>query len=281
MSKRADRGYSRGCRRFTTTTFPALIRSIMKRDWHGQEHFPPSGGMILAANHLSYVDWAAVALFTYQAGRYPAFLIKASMFDVKVVGPFLRGCGQFPVNRGGADAALVLREAERGIERGECVVIYPEGTATRDPAQWPMLARTGVARLALATGAPVIPLALWGAQAILPYGSSRPHLLPRRTVKMLAGPAVDLSAYMGQPLNREILRGTTNAIMGDIATLLAQLRGGTPPEVPFDWAAARRAAAESKQAGALAEDGAGTESTEAGGAPAAGPDGQAQKAAPA
>ena len=241
MSKRADREYSPAWRRATMVAFPPLIRAIMKRDWHGQEHLPRDGGMILAANHLSYADWAAVALFTYEAGRYPAFLIKQSMFDVKGLGAFLRACGQFPVNRGQADAALVLRDAEQGIRSGECLVIYPEGTATRDPELWPMVAKTGVARLALATGAPVIPLAHWGAQEILPYGTTKLHLVPRRTVRMLAGPAVDLSAYQGQPMTRDVLRGATNAVMSDITALLAQLRGEPPPAAPYDPAAARRA----------------------------------------
>jgi 1-acyl-sn-glycerol-3-phosphate acyltransferase len=219
----------------------------MRRDWHGHEHIPREGGVIVAVNHLSYADWAATALFVYESGRYPAFLIKSSMFDVKGLGAFLRACGQFPVRRGEADAALVLRDAERGLARGECLVFYPEGTATRDPELWPMVARTGAARLALATGVPVVPLAVWGAHVILPYGSKRPHLVPRHMVRMLAGPPVDLSAYQGQPLTRDVLRDATAAIMSDITGLLAQVRGGTPPAQPFDVAAARRA---SRQAAA-------------------------------
>jgi len=107
-----------------------------------------------------------------------------------------------------------------------------------------MVGKTGAARLALTTGAPVIPVAHWGAQVILPYGSTKPHLFPRHLVQMLAGPPVDLSAYGGQPLGREVLRGATAAIMADITGLEAQLRGQKPPAVPFDPAAARRAKAD-------------------------------------
>jgi 1-acyl-sn-glycerol-3-phosphate acyltransferase len=242
MSRRAAREYSPAWRRVTTTAFPPLIRAIMKRDWHGQEHIPGEGGVIVAVNHLSYVDWGAVALFVYESGRYPAFLIKSTVFDLKVVGPFLRACGQFPVNRGHVDAALVLRDAERGVRNGECLIFYPEGTVTRDPALWPMVAKTGVARLALTTGAPVIPVAHWGAQVILPYKSKKPHLLPRHTVQMLAGPPVDLSAYSGQPLNRDVLHAATGAVMADITALVARLRSEPPPANPFDLTAARRAA---------------------------------------
>jgi 1-acyl-sn-glycerol-3-phosphate acyltransferase len=104
-----------------------------------------------------------------------------------------------------------------------------------------MVGKTGVARLALTTGAPVIPVAEWGAQVILPYGSTKPDLIPRHLVKMLAGPPVDLSAYRGRPLGREVLRGATDAVMADITRLLARLRGEPAPAVRFDPAAARRA----------------------------------------
>ena len=75
-----------------------------------------------------------MSLFVHQAGRYPAFLIKSSAFDVKLIGPYLRILGQLPVRRGQTDAALVLKDGEQALAAGECLVIYPEGTATRDPA---------------------------------------------------------------------------------------------------------------------------------------------------
>jgi 1-acyl-sn-glycerol-3-phosphate acyltransferase len=243
MSEQADPGHSSAVRRGTTIVLPPIIKAVMKRDWHGQEHIPREGGVIIAPNHLSYADWAAVALFTYQAGRYPFFLIKSPAFNVKLIGPFLRACGQLPVHR--ADATLVVKElkdAEQALRAGGCLIVYPEGTASRDPGLWPMVGKTGVARLALTTGAPVIPVAHWGAQGILPYGSKQPHLVPRHLVKMLAGPPVDLSAYQGKPLGREVLRAATAAVMADITGLLAQLRGEPAPAVPFDPAAARRAA---------------------------------------
>jgi 1-acyl-sn-glycerol-3-phosphate acyltransferase len=253
MSERVHRNYSPAVRGATTLTFPTLIKALMKRDWHGQENIPRQGGVIVAANHLSYADWAAMALFVYEAGRYPAFLIKSSAFNVKVIGPFLRGAGQLPVNRGASDAALVLKDAERALESGECLIFYPEGTATRDPDQWPMVPKTGVARLALATGVPVIPVACWGAQVILPYGSKKPRLLPRHTVRMLAGPPVDLSRYAGQPLTRDVLRDAAGAVMADITGLLTHLRDGSPPASPYDPAAARRAARQEK-AGIMQND---------------------------
>jgi 1-acyl-sn-glycerol-3-phosphate acyltransferase len=245
MSKREDGSYSPAWRRLTTIVLPPLINGLMKHDWHGQENIrnvPADSGLILAINHLSYADVLAMCLFSYKSGRYPVFLAKSSLFEMKGLGSVMRGTGQLPVYRGQADAALVLRDAERGLRDGACVIFYPEATATRDPDLWPMVAKTGVARLALSTGVPVIPVAHWGAQRILPYGSFRPHLLPRTTVQVVAGPPVDLSAFAGQPLNSKVLREATEVIMKDITGLLAGIRGETPPAEPYHPAIARRQA---------------------------------------
>jgi 1-acyl-sn-glycerol-3-phosphate acyltransferase len=245
MSKRADGSYSRGWRRLTEVILPPVINGLMGHDWRGQENIrnvPADSGLILAVNHNSYADALAICLFTYKSGRYPVFLAKSSLFEMRGLRAVMRGTGQLPVYRGQADAALVLRDAERGVREGACVVFYPEATATRDPDLWPMVAKTGAARLALATGTPVIPVAQWGAQRILPYGSFRPHLVPRTTVQVVAGPPVDLSAFTSQPLSTEVLRGATDAIMKDVTALLAGIRGETPPAEPYDWAAERRRA---------------------------------------
>src|SRR5579875_3617914 len=240
MSGRADGSYSNFWRGVSKVLLRPAIRALMRHDWQGQEHFPAEGGVIIAANHLSYADVLALALFCDQAGRYPVFLAKSGLFDVKVLGWILARLGQLPVHRGQADAALVLRDAEQGLRNGACVIFYPEGTVTRDPALWPMRARTGVARLALTTGAPVIPVGHWGAQDILPYGTFRPRLLPRRTVRIIAGPPVDLSEFAGRPPDSAALRAATDKIMAEVAALVGKLRGEVPPAEPFHPAVARR-----------------------------------------
>jgi len=245
MGKRADGSYSPAWRRLTTIVLPPVINGLMGHEWRGQENIrnvPGDSGLILAINHVSYADVLAMCLFSYKSGRYPVFLAKSTLFEMKGLGRVVRGTGQLPVYRGQSDAALVLRDAERGLRNGACVIFYPEATVTRDPDLWPMVAKTGVARLALATGAPVIPVAQWGAQRILPYRSSRPHLFPRTTVQVVAGPPVDLSAFAGQPLNPTVLREATEAIMKDITAQLAGIRGETPPAEPYHWAAERRKA---------------------------------------
>src|SRR5215471_20755162 len=240
MAERADGSYSPGWRLISKIILRPLIPAMMKIDGHGRENFPATGGMILAANHLSYFDVLALSLFIDRAGRYPVFLAKSSLFSIKVLGPILRKLGQLPVYRGQADAALVLRDAEQGLRDGACVIFYPEGTVTRDPESWPMYSKTGVARLALVTGAPVVPVGHWGAQYVLPYGSFRPHVIPRRTVHMIAGPPVDLSEFEGKPLDSRTLRAATDKIMADVAALVGKLRGADPPAQPYHPAIARR-----------------------------------------
>ena len=231
--------YSRGWRQFSRAILHPGLRLLIKCRWAGKENIPKTGGIILAPNHMSYVDWATIALFADgYAHRYPVFMIKSPIFEVKVIGPLMYKFGQLPVYRGRGDAGLVLKQAEQALRAGAAVIVYPEGTATRDPGLWPMVGKTGAARLALTTGAPVIPIAQWGAQHILPYGSKKPALFPRKTVRMVAGPPVDLSAYTGQRLGASTLRAATADIMADITSLLAGIRQETPPAVPYDPAAA-------------------------------------------
>jgi 1-acyl-sn-glycerol-3-phosphate acyltransferase len=269
MSKRADGSYSNAWRLVSKLILRPLIPLLMRNDWQGQENFPATGGMIMAANHLSYADVLSLSLFSDRAGRYPVFLAKSSLFKVPVLGPIIGRLGQLPVNRGQSGAALVLKDAERVIGDDECVIFYPEGTVTRDPELWPMVARTGVARLALATGVPVIPVAHWGAQLILPYGSFRPRLLPRKTVHVLAGPPVDLSAFAGQPPTTQNLRAATDLIMADVAVLLGKLRGQSPPPEPYHPAVARRRLRQDLRA--LQEKGAETDATSDSGTPGVSP----------
>ncbi len=234
-------GYSRAWRLLSVIILRPTVLALIRNKWRGRENIPASGGVILAPNHMSYVDWGTDALFCYASGRYPVFMIKASMFKVPVIGHFLHKAGQLPVHRGRADAALVLKEAEQALAKGACVIIYPESTATRDPDLWPMVSKTGVARLALTTGCPVIPVAHWGTAAILPYGSKKVFsglfLPPRKTVTTVAGKPVDLSAWAGKEHSARALREATAAIMRDVAALLGEIRGQEPPTELYDPAA--------------------------------------------
>lgn len=229
-----SKSYSPTWRLISVIVLRPLLHLLVRNKWTGQENIPRTGGIILAPNHLSYADWGTDSLFFYEAGRYPTFMIKSSAFEVKGIGPFLRKAGQLPVHRGRADAGLVLKLAEKALAEGAAVVIYPESTATRDPGLWPMVAKTGVARLALATGAPVIPVAHWGTQNVLPYGSKKPRLFPRQTVRTVAGKPVDLSQWAGRFTSAKALRAATDAIMGEVTALVAELRAEEPPALPYN-----------------------------------------------
>lgn len=220
--------------RLVVVVLKPLLRLTTRREWQGGNQIPRTGGVIVVANHVSYVDPLTLGLFVLENGRTPRFLAKSSLFEK----PFLKwvfyGAEQIPVYRGTADASKALSAAVEALKSGECVLIYPEGSATRDPDCWPMKARTGVARLALLSGAPVVPVAQWGPQNLWRYKAKLPKPFPPKRVQVLAGPPIDLSEYAGKPLDADVLRAVTNVIMGRVTELLIQLRGGQPPAEPFD-----------------------------------------------
>ncbi|MFF4169253.1 lysophospholipid acyltransferase family protein [Streptomyces sp. NPDC001744] len=221
---------------------PPLV-VLFKRDWRGTEHIPAEGGFITAVNHNSYLDPLSYAHYQYNTGRVPRFLAKAALFKGSFVGMMLRGTGQIPVYRETTDALDAFRAAVAAIESGECVAFYPEGTLTRDPAMWPMAGKTGAARVALLTRAPVIPVAQWGANlAMPPYAKeNRLRLFPRKTLIVQAGPPVDLSRFHGLEPTPEVLREATETIMAAITALLEEIRGEKAPAEPYDHRRARLA----------------------------------------
>jgi 1-acyl-sn-glycerol-3-phosphate acyltransferase len=209
---------------------PCLL--MWRRECSGLEHVPRTGGVILAANHISHLDPIALCDHVlYDLERAPRFLAKSSLFTGSgLVARVMRGADQIPVHRHTADASRALDAAVASLARGETVVLYPEGTVTRDAGKWPMIGRTGVARLALLSGAPVLPLAQWGAQEILDSHRTKGfHPFPRRTVLFRYGPPVDLSPYPGQPLSAEVLRSATDRVMDAITRELEVLRGEPAP----------------------------------------------------
>lgn len=206
-----------------------------RRDWRGAEYLPRQGGFVAAGNHISHLDPFTLAHFLYDSGRPPRFLAKESVFRIPVLGRIVSGAGQIPVYRETIDAGRAFTAAVAAVEAGECLAIYPEATLTRDPGLWPMVGKTGVARIALLTGAPVIPIAQWGVQDILaPYGVV-PRVLPRRTVHVWAGPPVDLSAFAGRGRpDAATLRAATGMILDAVTALLEQIRHEHAPERRWD-----------------------------------------------
>lgn len=220
--------------RFAVVVLKPLLTVLTKRDWRGREHIPESGGAVVVTNHISHVDPLTFAHFLYDSGRLPRFLGKAGLFEVPFVRTVMRGAKQIPVYRESGTAAQAYSAAVEAVRRGELVGIYPEATLTRDPGLWPMVGKTGAARVALETGAPVIPVAQWGAHELLPPYTKKPHLLPRKTIHVYAGPAVSLDDLMGRPIEAALLREATERIMSAVTELLEQIRGERAPEDRFD-----------------------------------------------
>lgn len=216
---------------------PTLL-SASKRVWIDGEKIPAKGGCVIVLNHVSHLDPLMAAHFVHDHGRMPRYLAKAGLFKVKGVGTILNSARQIPVQRQSASAVGAYAAAVEAVRKGECVVVYPEGTITRDPGMWPMTGKTGAARIALETGCPVIPVAHWGVQDILAPYAKRVRLLPRKTVTFKAGDPVELADLCGLPSEeRKAMRTVTEAtdrIMDAITGLLEDIRGEKAPAERFD-----------------------------------------------
>lgn len=207
---------------------------LTKRDWRGADHIPREGGCVLVTNHVSEFDPVPFGHFVYDNGRLPRFLGKAEVFSVPVVGHILRSARQIPVYRKSADASKAFSAAVEAVNNGECVVVYAEGTITRDPGLWPMVGKTGAARIGLSTGCPVIPCAQWGPNEVLAPYARRPELLPRKLMRIRAGSPVVLDDLQGKSLTPAVLHEATERIMADVTALLEDIRGAKAPTVRFD-----------------------------------------------
>jgi 1-acyl-sn-glycerol-3-phosphate acyltransferase len=212
--------------------YPVTVLLFRLRYRHA-ERLPATGPVLLVVNHVSILDPLACARLVWDNGRVPHFLAKESVFR-SWWGPLLRAAGQIPVARFTAEAHEALHAAEADLAAGNLVVIYPEGSVTRDPSWWPMQARTGAARLALTTDAVVVPVAQWGPQRLHDYHAKKLRLQLRSLAEYSVGDPVDLTdlrarVRAGRPLTTELLKETTDLIMTRVRDQLAELRGEPAP----------------------------------------------------
>jgi 1-acyl-sn-glycerol-3-phosphate acyltransferase len=212
---------------------PPLL-AISRRTWIDGDKVPAHGGCVVVVNHISHLDPLTTAHFLYDHGRLPRYLAKSSLFSNKLLGGFLRSAGQIPVKRLTTDAVGAYSAAVEAVRRGECVVVYPEGTITRDPDLWPMRGKTGAARIALETACPVIPVGQWGVHEVLAPYAKKPDLLPRKTVTYQAGDPVPLDDLRDQPASSAVTQQATDRIMAAITAIVEDLRGAKAPEKRFD-----------------------------------------------
>ena len=213
---------------------PAFTAAVRLRITDGDK-LPREGAVIIAPNHFSEVDPVVMGRVVWRLGRAPRFLAKASLFRLPVVGWLLRRSGQIPVEReGSARGSAPLKAATELVEKGRAVIIYPEGSLTRDPDLWPMRGRTGAARMALTHGIEVIPMAHWGTQRLLPRYGRKLDVFPRKTIDVKVGDPVDLSAFRGKPIDSALLSAATAAIMDAVTRLLEDLRDEKAPAERWD-----------------------------------------------
>jgi 1-acyl-sn-glycerol-3-phosphate acyltransferase len=211
----------------------ALLRTPFRLwfNWRldGLDRIPAEGPLIVAGNHLSYLDPFAHALFVMEAGRRPRFLAKRELFGNPLVGAALRGAGQIPVDRGTGDRTP-LDAAARALEAGEVVVVYPEGTSVTTNEDFsPGRGKTGVVRLAQRTGVPILPVATWGGQYVW-RRSGRQSLAFGRPVWLAAGSP--LRPDGGPDADTSTVRAETDELMAELGALVDHLR----ERYPARWA---------------------------------------------
>lgn len=194
--------------------------------FEGLANIPTEGPALIAGNHISLFDPLAHGYFLEKAGRRPRFLAKTELFRNPILRKVLTGARQIPVRRGSGDRAP-LDAAIRALKEGEVVVVYPESTTTRNDDFSPMQGKTGVARLALASGVPVIPLVVWGTQHVLKRSGAK-SLKFGRPIWVKAGPPLDFSVYEEEPDHPEVLRKVTDLVMGELSLLVDDLRARYP-----------------------------------------------------
>ena len=194
--------------------------------FEGMEHIPPEGPVLVAGNHISYFDPLCLGTCVNAAGREVRFLTKSELFEKRILGWALREAGQIPVYRETRDAAQALVAAVAAIREGAAVVIYPEGTTTRNPDFSSMPPKSGVARLAALTGAPVVPVGIWGAQLLFARGQIGPF---RRGIRVVlrAGPPLHLGLTPESPL--EEINASRDRVMEAIGKLVDEAKEGWSP----------------------------------------------------
>ena len=197
----------------------------------------PPGPVIVVANHTSFADGILLALVGRRLGRSLRLMATGGVFRHRITGPLLRRLGFIPVLRGTSSAAASLEVAATALGAGEAVGLFPEGRITRDSAQWPERGKTGAVRLALDTGAPIVPVALVGAHHVVGTSHILVRLLRntlwRPVVRVAVGDPIDVRRLAGVGADEELdearIRQLTDEVMGALVAQVADLRGEPAP----------------------------------------------------
>jgi 1-acyl-sn-glycerol-3-phosphate acyltransferase len=194
----------------------------------------PDGPVIVISNHTSYADGVLLALVCRRLGRSARMLATSGVFKTPVLGAIVRRIGFIPVARGTDQAADALGPAAEALAAGEVVALFPEGRLTRDPNQWPERAKTGSVRLALRTGAPIVPVAMEGAHHVVGrrhvVSSLIANVLLRPKVETAIGEPIDVRALVVGEETPEEIRRVTDIVMSKLVELVERLRGEQAPD---------------------------------------------------
>lgn len=218
--------------RFLAALVVPVVLLLAKFTFRDPQKIPATGPFIMVFNHYSDFDPLVTAYTLWKHGRTPHYLAKASLFRIPVVGGAFRATDQVPVERAVGGSAPLAAAGEL-IAKELALVIYPEGTLTRDPDLWPMRGKYGAVRLALEHGIPLIASASWGAQRVLPRWSRRLRGF-RKPVEVIIGDEVDLSRWAGRQADQKALAEATAEVMQRITALVEQLRGEKAPAERWD-----------------------------------------------
>ncbi|MDO4791683.1 MAG: lysophospholipid acyltransferase family protein [Buchananella hordeovulneris] len=210
-----------------------IMRAAARLRWQGVENLPAEGAYLAVGNHVSNADGLTLLHFLLDQKVPARILAKHELWRIPVLGFFLQRTGQVPVVRGSSRAGEALAAAFKALERGEVIALFPEGTLTSNPDLWPMTAKTGAARLALATGVPVIPVANWGAHALYHRSDGVPRFWRRPRIVARAGKPVDLSDLYGRT-DSAAYKEATHRIMLALTALVEELRGEQAPLPMWD-----------------------------------------------
>lgn len=220
-----------------------VFRHATREEWDDAAALPATGGVLVVSNHTSFVDAVAMGRYLIWYGRWPRFLGKAELWTMPGIKWLARECRQIPVHRGTSRARDSLTDATAALEAGECVGIYPEGGRTQDPELWPQRHRSGAARLALSTGHPIVPMAMWGTHDVMPGRAlTFPRVFPPRTIRIVMGDPVDLSDLQGRAGDPAAVAEAGRRIMAAITTLVEELRGEDAPAEVWDARKGQRVA---------------------------------------
>ncbi|OKL49362.1 lysophospholipid acyltransferase family protein [Boudabousia marimammalium] len=217
-------------------TFSAVVHALLalltRREYRNVSKLPRQGGYILVANHLCSFDAVTLLDLTLRNGIIPRIAARHTLWNVPLLGWAMRYMRHIPVQRGAGKGEQVVDAFCEAIEDGGILVVFPEGTTTADPDYWPMTGKTGVAKVALRTRCPIIPIAQWGNQYFLPRYSYVPRIFsnPRLQLRVLDPVNYDdLTEY-----SHDNVVALTDRIMATIRAGVGELRGETPPPLVYD-----------------------------------------------